>query len=245
MNRHILRVLFLLIVMAPAPPILAAEFDNALWTSLDIKKKLGHGFALTFEEEYRLDNDFSRTDKFQTSLELSYKFLPFLKAGAAYTRIDQYKPSTTSYYQKHRGYAFLEGAWSAGRFGFSLKERYQKTYRSDFTETVDDANPVDVLRTKLSVDYNIKGLKLKPYASCEVHYVLNEPDGKNNPPSSGMVGEIRYAGGLEYSLKKNLDLELGYLLSAERGWDHNLYGSTGGYKYQNTGALTLGLGYTF
>jgi hypothetical protein len=46
---------------------------------------------------------------------------------------------------------------------------------------------------------------------------------------------------VEYSIKKNLAVEGGYLYCIEKDWDKD----AGGYLSGYTNALTLGLSYTF
>ncbi|HEY5499176.1 MAG TPA: DUF2490 domain-containing protein [Bacteroidales bacterium] len=234
-------------------PLFAQETDNALWTTIDIKKKFIHGLALSFEEEYKMRENFSNTDKFETTIDLSWKPLSFLKGGIAYCRIDYNHPLNlkhnhpTEYWElRHRYIAYLTGTYDIGRFNLSLKEKFQQTYRMDVDSTKSD--PINILRSKFEVSYNIKGIPLTPYTNIELFYSLNEPNGKY-PSTTEMFSETRSSVGLEYSLLKNLDIEAGYLYCAEKGWDEDVRDinghKVGGFVSGFTNALTLGLSYTF
>jgi opacity protein-like surface antigen len=232
-------------------PLFAQDTDNALWTTLDIKKKFSHGLALSLEEEYKMRENFSNTDKFETTIDLSWKPLSFLKGGIAYCRIDYNHPannsSTTEYWElRHRYIAYLMGSYDIGRFSLSLKEKFQLTNRVGVDASANKSNPTNVIRSKFEVDYNIKKSPFTPYASVEVFYTLNEPNGVQDPSATKMVTEIRNAIGVEYSIKKNLAVDAGYLYCIAKDWDKNALGNNmGGYLSGYTNALTLGLSYTF
>lgn len=235
-------ILFLPIIV----PLFAQAPDNALWTTIDIKKKFKHGFALNLEQEYRMRDNFSNTDKLQTSLDLSWKPLDFLKGGVAYCMINKNPNNSTSWELRHRYVAYLAGSYDIGRFSLGLKEKFQHTNRVGITADADKANPSNVIRSKVDLTYNIRKSKVTPFVSAEVFYALNEPNGIQIPAATQMITETRYAAGVEYSLKKNLSIEAGYLYSAGKEWDDDALGhNIGGYLKQYTNALVLGLNYTF
>jgi hypothetical protein len=240
------RLLAFLLFLPIIYPLFAQDTDNGLWTTVDIKKKFKHGLALNFEEEYKLRENFSNTDKFETTIDLSWKPLSFLKGGIGYCRIDYNHPVNnnhlTEYWElRHRYIAYLVGSYDIGRFSLSLKEKFQQTNRVGITADKNKSNPTNVLRSKFEVDYNIKKSPFTPYASVEVFYAFNEPDGFQIPAATKMVTEIRNAIGLEYSIRKNLALEAGYLYCMEKDWDKDAAAYLSGY----TNALTLGVSYTF
>jgi opacity protein-like surface antigen len=246
MNVHRCLVLFLLLLFLF--PIHAQETDFGLWSSVDIKKKFKHGLAVNLEEEYRMRDNSSTTDKFQTTIDVSWKPLSYLKGGVGYCRI-YYYDGPADWEVRNRFIAYLVGYYKIDRFEFSLKEKFQQTNRVGVVATVNKNNPSTVLRSKFEANYNIKRLPFKPYASCEVFYALNEPDGVQFPSATKMVTEIRAAAGLEVSLLKNLDVQAGYLYSAGKDWSKvglDLDGdNVWGYASDFTHALTIGLSYTF
>lgn len=218
-----------------ALPGFAQEYvtDHGLWNSIDLQKKWKNGIAIDFEEEYRLRDDISTTDKFMSTLELSYKPFSFLKGGASYCMINYNHPGKKStnyldYWElRHRYSVYLQGVYDFYRFEISLKERFQSTYRVGVVETDTRANPKDILRSKLELDYNVKGLPLTPYISCEWSHSLNNPSGSND------LVETRYAAGLEYKVFKGFSVDCGYLYDIDNT------------DIVNVHVLTLGIGYSF
>jgi predicted porin len=212
-----------------------AVTEHGLWTSLDIQKKWDNGLALGIEEECRLRDNYMSTDRFMSTVDLSYKPLSFLKAGASYTRISYNHPGKKStdymnYWELRNRYSFyLQGQYSFHRFDLSLKERYQNTYRLGVAETDTRANPKEVLRSKLALSYDVKGFSLEPYASCEWMHSLNDPTGNN-----GLV-EMRYAVGLKYDFKEGISVECGYLYDMDKDPENPI----------NTHVFTFGVAYSF
>jgi hypothetical protein len=235
-------------------PLFAQDVDNGLWTTLDIKKKLKYGLALSLSEEYKMRDNFSNTDKLETTLDLSWKPLEFLKGGISYCRIDYNHPANnnhpTEYWElRHRYIVYVAGDYDLGRFNVSLREKFQQTNRVGVVADENKSNPSNVLRSKIEVDYNIKKSPLTPYAGVEVFYAFNEPDGVQNPASTAMVTEIRNSIGVEYAINKRLALDAGYLFCMEKGWDDDVTDANGikvgGYVSAFTNVLTLGLNYSF
>jgi len=207
--------------------------DHGLWNSIDLQKKWKNGIAIDFEEEYRMRDDMSKTDKFMSTIDLSYKPYSFIKAGASYCLINYNHPGkkSTNYLEywelRHRYSLYVQGSYDFYRFEISLKERYQSTYRVGVEATDTRANPKDLLRSKIELDYNVKGLPLTPYVACELQHSLNNPSGSN-----GLV-EIRYAAGLEYEVLKGFSVNCGYLYDIDKS------------ELVNVHVLTLGIGYSF
>ena len=226
-------------------PLFAQDADHGLWTSVDIKKKFKYGLSLSLSEEYKMKYNFSNTDKLESTIDLSWKPLSFLKGGVAYCRIDKYQQDNT-WELRHRYIAYLMGLYELGRFNFSLKEKFQQTNRVGVEANVNKSNPTNVIRSKFELDYNIKKSPFTPYASVEVFYSLNEPDGVQNPTATKMITEIRNAIGVEYSIMKDLAVEAGYLYCIENGWEKDALGNNiGDYLKAYTNVLTVGLSYSF
>lgn len=212
---------------------IAQESKQGLWESIELQKKWKNGIAVSFEEDFRLRDDFTTTDKFMTTFELSYKPLSFLKTGVSYCRINYNHPGKKStnyidYWELRNRYSlYLQGSYKIGRFDLSLRERYQNTYRLGLKADSTRANPKEVLRSKLAVSYDFRGIPLAPYFYCEWQHLLNDPSGKIS------VVDFRYSAGLEYTFSKKLTLQAGYLHDEDKEDEESVK------------ALTLGLGYSF
>ena len=203
-------------------------------------------------------------------------FLPFLKADVGYTFMYmQYMGDTEVKFQtddegnyifdaednlipkhmnvdaaywtaRHRATASLTGSFKWGRAKFSLRERYQYTYRMAAQchrtryyyfapfEQWDMENPDQMvdeklaksdhkLRTRLQVSYDIKGCPFEPFAEVEVY---NELD------NAFALDKVRYTVGTEYKINKKNKLKVYY-----RYQDYADIDEVSGHA--------LGLGYAF
>ena len=204
-------------------------------------------------------------------------FLPFLKADVGYTYMYmQYMGDTEVKYltdedgdyeldgegnlipkhmnvdapywtARHRATASLTGSFKLGRFKFSLRERYQYTYRMaaecdreryyyygypfnewdmetpEFLVDEKEAKSDHKLRTRLQVSYNIKGCPLEPFAEVEIY---NELD------NAMALDKVRYTVGTDYKINKKNKLKVYY-----RFQDYAGINEVSGH--------VLGLGYAF
>ena len=150
---------------------------------------------------------------------------------------------------RHRATASLTGSFKLGRFKFSLRERYQYTYRMpsqcdreryyyfyfpptmaewdmenpEYTTDEKKAKSDHKLRSRLQVSYNIKGCPLEPFAEVEVYNQLD---------NSFAYDKIRYTVGTEYKIDKKNKLKAYYRYQDSADIDE-------------VGGHVLGLGYAF
>ena len=179
-----------------------AQSDFGSIIGVDITKKIAKGLNFNFEEEFRTRSDFSEVERYSHSFEISYKLFSSLKLGGAYNLIN-YNHEKRGWEIRHRYYFYATGNVSAGRFTFSLRERFQSTKRQGVAQTATRANPKNYLRSRLKVDYDIRKSKFTPYTSLELFNTLNDPQ------KNGMT-QMRYVVGIEYKLNKKNSLELYY-----------------------------------
>ena len=122
--------------------------------------------------------------------------LHFLKADGGYTFIYSHRPGemtkkgnyVSDYWSpRHRMYLSLTGKLNWQRFEFSLRERYQYTYRTsqlvskydgdDGSQKADEeitGKGKNVLRSRLQAEWNIKKSRFAPYASCELYHSMSD-----------------------------------------------------------------------
>ena len=192
--------LFALCLLAGSSLRAQNDFGSSL--SVDVTKKIVPGLNLSLEEEFRLRDNLSETDRFSTTLDLSYKPWKFLKLGGAYNLIN-YNHETKGWEVRHRYYFYATGSYRFDRFTVSLRERFQSTYRVWIKETSKRANPKLYLRSRLEVEYDIRNCKFEPYASVELYNTLNDPQGNK-------MNKLRYTAGSKYKLNKRNSLQLYY-----------------------------------
>ena len=196
-----LKTIFLIISLL-AVNQLSAQDDLGSSLSVDITKKIIPRLNLSLEEDFRLRDNLSETDRFSTTLDLSYKPWKFLKLGGAYNLIN-YNHETKGWEVRHRYYFYATGSYRFNRFTVSLRERFQSTYRVGIKETSKRANPKLYLRSRLEVEYDIRSCKFEPYASVELYNTLNDPQGNK-------MNKLRYTAGSKYKLNKRNSLQLYY-----------------------------------
>ena len=189
-----------------------------------VKKKIFSGFDASLEGEFRTRDGLQTVERWSGSAGVSYKMFRWLKASAGYTFIHYYHPMEVTkkgnyipeYWQpKHRVNLSLTGKVDWRRFTFSLRERWQYTYRPSQSVPKFDGDDgsvkndeyisgkgKNVLRSRLQVEYNIRKCAFTPYTSCELSYSLNE---------IGAFEKLRWTLGTEWKLSKKHALDFYYL----------------------------------
>jgi hypothetical protein len=185
----------------------AQENDYGTWLSLDVSKELTKKFDLEFEEEVRIFKQFGEISRFATSIGGSYSFFKFLKGAAGYTWIYHHDVNDSFWDNRHRYYVQLTGKVEVNRLALSLRERFQSTYIDKDIQGF-DYSPENYLRSRLQLVWDAKNSKLEPYASGEIIYQLNNPEGNE-------IDNIRYTIGTVFPLAKKLDLDTYLRLSQE------------------------------
>ena len=138
----------------------------------------------------------------------------FLKANAGYSYIHQQTEDEVTkkgnfipaYWQpRHRGFFALTGSYKWKNFEFSLRERYQYTYRTEqsvdkFDEDGDrkadelvEGKGKHILRSRLEVEYKIKKCDITPFLSYELYSGLQE---------AMATDKMRYTVGASYKINK-------------------------------------------
>jgi len=205
---------------------IAAQDDFGSILSADVTKKITKKLNINFEEEFRTRSDFSEIERFSHALEVSYKPFNFLKVGGVYNLIN-FNHEKRGWEIRHRYYFYATGNMEAGRFTFSLRERFQSTKRQGVVQTATRANPKLYLRSRLKADYNIRKSKFTPYASFELFNTLNDPQ-KNG------INQWRCIAGTDYKLNKKNVLALYYRYTNytdEEELDKHLFGIAYSFKF--------------
>ena len=172
-----MRYITIIILLLSVLPLTAQDnLENSF--SIELSKKIFPKFTITLEEDFRLRDNFQEIDRFSTTLEISYRVCNHLKAGGAYNLINYNHPSK-DWETRHRYYFYLTGSYKLRRFTFSLRERFQSTYRVHVKETAKRANPKLYLRSRLKVEYDIRRSAFEPFASIEWYNTLNNPQGNS------------------------------------------------------------------
>lgn len=194
----------------------AQSDDFGLDFELEVEKKLSKQWSLGLEGEVRTRDNTKTMDRWSGGLSVDYKIAKWLKASAGYTFLYDNNEKITyktngavnkeAHYWgvRHRFNVSLTGSQKFGNFKFSLRERWQYTYRPEYT--VDERwsylkNAYDgkahtysgkgkhVLRSRLQVEYDNNKVPVSPYASVEFFNQMS-------------LEKVRYQVGAEWSLTK-------------------------------------------
>lgn len=217
-------IFLLLLCMAGTGKSYGQSDDFGIWTSAEVQKKLFPGFDVSLEGEFRTRDGVQTVERWSGSAGLSYKVFRWLKASAGYTFINYYHPMETTkkgnyipeYWQaRHRVNLSLTGKVDWHRFTFSLRERWQYTYRPSQSVPKFDGDDgsaksdeyisgkgKNVLRSRIQVGYNIRKCAFNPYASCELYHSLND---------DVAFEKLRWTVGTEWKLSKKHSLDFYYL----------------------------------
>lgn len=226
MKIRVVHGLLPVILLVVSPLQLAAD-DFGLWLGAGAEKKLGSGWSIGIDGEWRT------ADRVSVGLSATYKIAKWLKATGGYelqdVRSDGGLTGTGNYYNstcwhlRHRLFAGLTGTWKTGRWKFSLRERWTYTYAPSYerhrmtmnselatygevTTKEVDAKAKNVLRSRVGVEYDIPKCPLAPYGSVELYNAWN-------------VEKVRYTLGAEYKLNKQNTLKIYYLFQDRKSHD--------------------------
>lgn len=238
-------ILLLLLFTALMPAGLQAD-DSGLILSAEASRKIRKGLNVSIEAEFRSRNDFRTAERVSLGASVSYKLLPWLKASGGYNLLfDNNREEITynddmsynnwrpSYWGvRHRFNVSLTASYKVRRVEFSLRERWQYTYRPekmidnfDFDEGEWEDHKVrgkgkNVFRSRLQAEWDIPRCKFDPFASVEFH-------------QSKYLDKTRFIVGVDHTIKKTHDFKLyyRYQLTGSHSSDPNIH--------------MLGLGYTY
>ena len=253
---------FVIMIMALLPMAAVAQSDDfGLDFSLEAQKKLSKQWSVSLEGEYRSRNNAKTNDRWSVGLNVDYKVAKWLKASAGYTllydnneRISYYEATDDAvldgdaevgdpkkcaqYWQaRHRFNVSLTASQKFGNWKFSLRERWQYTYRPEYT--VDERwsylnNAYDgkshtyagkgknVLRSRLQVEFDKKGWDVTPYANVELF-------------NAWSLQKTRYTVGLDWKLSKQHAISAFYRYQNVRSDDDD----------NEPNRHMIGVGYTF
>ena len=206
-----IRQIFIAFALAAATlPTMA----QSLWTTVEAEKKIVGNLGAYAELEYRTHDGMESTERFSGTVGLEYKIFKFLKANAGYSYIHQQTEDEVTkkgnfipaYWQpRHRGFFALTGSYKWKNFEFSLRERYQYTYRTEqsvdkFDEDGDrkadelvEGKGKHILRSRLEVEYKIKKCDITPFISYELYSGLQ---------NAMATDKMRYTVGASYKINK-------------------------------------------
>ena len=140
-------LLFAFMAMAASPLYAGDEFG--IWTGIGVEKGIGQRFSVDAGVDFRSGENLESAERWAGTLGVGFKVNSFLKLGAGYEfirdrehqedkakynslgKVSGYNVDHGFWRNKHRGFFDVTGSLKAGRFKFSLRERYVYTSSMD------------------------------------------------------------------------------------------------------------------
>jgi len=205
MIRRPTAVLFALLLSAVAA---GQKTDYGIWYEVSASKSIWKGLKADMEASVRTNENARNIEKFYFEPGLKYKFNDYFTAGVYYRFIDQ-KEKDDKYYPRHRWFIQMKvTAPSVARFTLSARYRIQQQFKT-YIEDPEDEDPLLYQRVRLELDYDVRGIPLKPYINAEMHLQLSNPN-------EIVADKWRSIVGIEYTLNKKHTFGLEYIYNDSR-----------------------------
>jgi opacity protein-like surface antigen len=198
-------ILFALLLSAIAA---GQTTDYGIWYEAKADKKIWKGLRADFETSIRTNENARNIEKFYFEPGLRYKFNDYFNAGIYYRFIGQ-EEKDGKYHARHRWFAQIKAsAPSVARFTFGIRYRIQQQFMT-YIEDPEDEDPQWYQRVRLELDYDIRGIPLRPYVKTETQLLLFDPN-------EYTVDKWRTMFGVEYTLNKKHTFGLEYIYNDSR-----------------------------
>ncbi|MGM9764455.1 MAG: DUF2490 domain-containing protein [Candidatus Cryptobacteroides sp.] len=205
------RRLFLLVVSlttlcAAATAAEKDEFKYYTRLTAEVDYGITRSLGVHASEELRLNERFGFARTY-TGAGLTYKPLDWLKMSLDYYAIGVQKKdeipdeltgdiSYNSYVDwRHRAAFAITGTYKLGGWRFSLRERWQGTYRMKDVNIYQTARFLMALRTRLKISYKFYNVPLEPFVSCDMRVALNGPKWSTEATDAVNFASAKYLGG--------------------------------------------------
>lgn len=277
------RLLFLLLYVLPLATYAGDDFG--IWSEATIQKDITKKFSVDASLGFRAEDNLQRVARWDLSASLAYKPLGFLTLAASYTFIYgrggqsadvNYKNKTDDdgnlvangynvdhgfWRSRHRASFDITGKLKAGRFEFSLRERYQYTHYVATSTTRDryrDELPSSMLDAYTGDTWQYNGQTFtsfeqasKSKAAKDKHFLRSKLQAEynirhcpltpfvsfefHNDMSDGFaLDKSRLTVGTEWKVTKKHRLDFAYVFqhAQDDDADGNLHAISIGYKFK-------------
>lgn len=193
MNKRIRLSYMSLFLLLSLSSLFAREgFNTSL--KLSLSGRIYKDFCFLFEEDLRPDTGFKNLEWTLTTTEINYRLTPYLRAGAGYMLMARLLQSDGI---RNRYYFYATGVYSFSRFTFTVRERFQSTYRHGAS------HPQNYLRSMLMTSYHFPHIPLSPF-------VYIEPFNNTGYKGKMHTDKIRFSTGCDYQLNRSNALQIYY-----------------------------------
>lgn len=194
-------ILLIAIALSAFPAIVLSQTSEcSLRSSMNLEWRITKGLKIEIAPQYRF-NPGPTANEFLLQAGLDCRVASWLSIGGSY-RLDGEKIQDP---ESDNGSAFnlsnrfaLDANTKASLKRFTPKFRLRLCNFTDFNSLTDDKS--NYLRYRFGLDYNIKGIKLTPFAAVEFYQKL----------STGLFGQTRCTIGGEYEFNKKNAIAVSY-----------------------------------
>ena len=191
MKKYFPYIYAILILLCSTYPSFAMDGIGTYFRA-NVTGKLYKGLSFFIEEDIRPQEDFKELQWIFSTAEVNYRFNKYLKAGVGYMCMVRYKDADQL---RNRYYLYATGRYPVGHFTFSVRERFQSTFRAHAN------HPSNYLRSMFNVSYKIGKSNFSPF-----YYVEFFNDTRNHLKAD----KIRFSTGMDYKLNTKNSLQLFY-----------------------------------
>lgn len=209
--------LYIVLIIFPFFTNAQVVSDARLWTGISISKEFNN-LEFTLGTEYRLDENFTHTDKILGEIEAEYDFTKRFSGsiGYRYSKDNDYEDN--DFDLSHRLGIGLEYEFKLKEFKLKYRTKYQ------IESATSDENNSTYIRNKATLEYKIENKKkdIKPYISYEMHYQFNDVHSFNRS---------RLSVGTKFDLNKRNSIKLFYIYEYKFNRKNLKFGHIYGVSY--------------
>ena len=209
MLKHMKKGLFILFYLTTVTLFAQVSNDAGLWCTFNIEKKVKSNAFVFATEEYRVRENFTRTNLFYTDLGFGIKPFKFLKVSLAYRLIEKNQDDDT-YSYRHRVMLDITAKKKFGNYAISYRQRLQAEVRNVYSSATGSL-PEWYSRNKFEIKYDF-GKPIIPYIAAEFRYQIHNP---RMLESEGTWHRNRYFAGIDYKRNEKSTFGLYYMMQRE------------------------------
>lgn len=182
-------------------------YDFGVWSDIGVRKEFFNKVTVSLEEGIRLDNNATNINTINSDMGIQYEIVKNFDVKLSYRY--GLKQKTNGYFAKHRTCLDFKLEQKLNTFQFEYRNRTSLSKDTYINEVSDQYTSFEN-RNKLSILYNIRGVKTDPFIGLESFHSLAESN-------VYAIESMRYFLGIEHEFKYNIKLQLCYLLNTETG----------------------------
>lgn len=164
MNKFIYIIFLLFALLASGIAVEAKTENFGTWIELEFRKDITKNLNFSISPELRFQDQFE-LDEYFIQGKLEYDVFSFLSIAGIYRIGTEIKKKGNLSY--NRIALDVQASHDISRFEVSLRGRY-----TNYSDSQED-EPGKYLRPRAKIEYDIKGNKIRPYASFELFHNLN------------------------------------------------------------------------